>query len=124
MMNKIAIYLLYVLILSFMGPGITGPAFGESPAKARQKISQTPAGSQKSAFSANPRSEIVLHSPKNDLISVNFTDMTDEELQEALLEANTRLLRNYFQNRMKAAIQDAARLYRGRDVTFRGFRQT
>ncbi len=75
MRNKIPIYFLYVLILSLMGSGITGPAFGESPAKARQEASQTPAGSQKSAFSPGPRSEVVVHHPKNGLISVNFFDM-------------------------------------------------
>jgi type IV pilus secretin PilQ/predicted competence protein len=74
-MNKIAIYFLSTLILQFMGSGITGPAFGESPAKARQETPQTPAGSQKSAFGSNPRNEVVLHPHKNDLISVNFLDM-------------------------------------------------
>ena len=74
-MNKIAIYLLSILILPFMGSGITGPAFGESPTKARQETPQTPAGSQKSAFSTNPRSEVVLHRQNNDRISVNFFDM-------------------------------------------------
>ncbi len=58
-----------------MGSGLTGPAFGESPAKARQETPPTPAGSQKSAVSPNPRREVVLHHQKNDLISVNFIDM-------------------------------------------------
>jgi type IV pilus assembly protein PilQ len=75
MMNKIVIYFLSTLILQLMGSGLTGPAFGESPAKARPEAPQTPAGSQKSSFSSNPPSEVVLHHPKNDLISVNFFDM-------------------------------------------------
>ncbi|CAB1066042.1 hypothetical protein D1BOALGB6SA_10841 [Olavius sp. associated proteobacterium Delta 1] len=75
MMNKITVYCLCILAIPFMGSGITAPAFGESPAKTRQKASQTTAGSQKTAFSANPRSEVIFHHQKNDLISVNFFDM-------------------------------------------------
>ena len=74
-MNKIAIYFIAILILPFMGTSLTGPALGESPAKARPKIPPTPTGSQKSTVSPNPRSEVVLHHQKNDLISVNFIDM-------------------------------------------------
>jgi len=75
-MNKIAIYLLGILILSVMGSGLTGPAYGESPAQARPKMPPTEsAGSQKSAGSPNPRREVVLHHQNNDLISVNFIDM-------------------------------------------------
>ncbi len=74
-MNKIAIYFIAILILPFMGSGLTGPALGASPAKARPEIPQKPAGSRKSAVSPKPRSEVVLHHPKNDLISVNFIDM-------------------------------------------------
>ncbi len=60
----------------------------------------------------------------SDLVSVNFTDMSDEEFHQALFEANSRLIRNYFQNRAKAVIQQAADLYLGCNVEFRGFRQT
>lgn len=74
-MNKIAIYLLCILILPYMESGITGPAFGKSPTKARQATSPAPAGSQKSTFSRIPRNEVVFHRQKNDLISVNFFDM-------------------------------------------------
>jgi len=60
----------------------------------------------------------------SDLVSVNFTDMSDEEFHEALLEANTRLIQNYFQNKMKLVLQQASDLYLNRNVNFRGFRQT
>jgi len=58
-----------------MASGITGPAFGESPAQARQKTPPPPAGAQKSTAAAAPAGKLVLDSPGNDLISVNFLDM-------------------------------------------------
>jgi type IV pilus secretin PilQ/predicted competence protein len=74
-MNKIAIYFLGFLVLPLMGSGLTGPAFGENPAKARQKRPPTPAGSQQSAVSPKPYREAVRYHQNNDLISVNFIDM-------------------------------------------------
>jgi anaerobic magnesium-protoporphyrin IX monomethyl ester cyclase len=58
----------------------------------------------------------------SDLVSVNFTDMNDEEFHRALFEANSRLIQNYFQNRSRAVIQQAADLYFGHNAEFRGFR--
>jgi len=58
----------------------------------------------------------------SDLLAVNFTDMTDDEFHRALLEANTRLLRNYFEKRMCATIEQAQNLYIKKDGGFRGFR--
>ncbi len=60
----------------------------------------------------------------SDLLAVNFTDLTDDEFHEALLEVNTKLIEKYFRNRCKAVLEDARRLYLEKDVTFRGFRQT
>ncbi len=60
----------------------------------------------------------------SDLLSVNFTDLSDDEFHEALLEANTRLVRDYYQKQMESVIQEAVDLYRHQDVGFRGFRQT
>jgi radical SAM superfamily enzyme YgiQ (UPF0313 family) len=60
----------------------------------------------------------------SDLVSVNFTDMSDEEFHQALLEANSRLIRNYFRKKMEAVLQQASNLYLERNVSFRGFRQT
>jgi radical SAM superfamily enzyme YgiQ (UPF0313 family) len=60
----------------------------------------------------------------SDLVSVNFTDMTDEEFHQALFEANSRLIQNYFQNRAKVVVQQAADLYLGHNAEFRGFRQS
>ncbi len=60
----------------------------------------------------------------SDLLSVNFTDMTDEEFNRALFEANSKLLENYFRKRAESFIEQARNLYMEGDSDFRGFRQT
>jgi anaerobic magnesium-protoporphyrin IX monomethyl ester cyclase len=60
----------------------------------------------------------------SDLLSVNFTDMSDEEFHHALLDANSRLIRAYFEKQMQSYLQQASQLYLQRNVGFRGFRQT
>lgn len=59
----------------------------------------------------------------SDLLSVNFTELDDEEFHVALLEANTRLLQNYYQKQLESVLQQAKDLYLNRNVSFRGFRQ-
>lgn len=60
----------------------------------------------------------------SDLLTVNFTNMSDQEFHKCLLDANTILLTNYFQKKLRFAIQQAKELYVGNDIDFRGFRQT
>lgn len=60
----------------------------------------------------------------SDLLAVNFTDMNDDKFHKCLLEANTKLLTNYFQRRLCATLEQAKKLYLDKDTTFRGFRQT
>lgn len=60
----------------------------------------------------------------SDLLAVNFTDMSDDEFHEALLDANTRLIENYFRKKSALAVEEAERLYLGNNVNFRGFRQS
>ena len=60
----------------------------------------------------------------SDLLSVNFTHLTDDEFHDALYEANTKLINSYFDHARTKAIEAANRLYKERDITFRGFRQT
>lgn len=60
----------------------------------------------------------------SDLLSVNFTDMSDGKFYMALFEANGRLLQNYFKNKLAAAISGARNLYLEKNVAFRGFRQS
>jgi len=60
----------------------------------------------------------------SNMMAINFTDMTDDEFHKALCEANTTLLKAYFEYVRTKAIEAARRLYMEKDVTFRGFRQT
>jgi len=60
----------------------------------------------------------------SDLVSVNFTDMTDDEFHEALFEANKTLIENYFTYAKARTLNQAEKLYLSKDASFRGFRQT
>lgn len=60
----------------------------------------------------------------SDLLSINFTDMTDDEFHGELLAANTRLITNYFEKKLRAQIAQAEKLYLKKDASFRGFRHS
>lgn len=60
----------------------------------------------------------------SDLLSINFTDLSDDEFHEALLDANSRLIENYYDHLKAKALETATQLYRQRDASFRGFRQS
>lgn len=60
----------------------------------------------------------------SDLLTVNFTDMSDDEFHTSLLEANTELLTNYFKKKLSNQIKQAKRLYLEKNPSFRGFRQS
>ncbi|MBN1788107.1 MAG: cobalamin-dependent protein [Sedimentisphaerales bacterium] len=60
----------------------------------------------------------------SDLMSVNFTDMSEDEFYSCLLDANTSLIENYFTNQKKSFIEQAKELYLERNAAFRGFRQS
>lgn len=60
----------------------------------------------------------------SDLLSVNFTDLSDDEFHKLLFEANKILLENYYKHQLVHQINTAKKLYLEKDVTFRGFRQT
>jgi anaerobic magnesium-protoporphyrin IX monomethyl ester cyclase len=59
----------------------------------------------------------------SDLLSVNFTSLTDEEFHEALYDANIRLLRNYFKARLADYVRQSDELYFKLNSSFRGYRQ-
>jgi len=59
----------------------------------------------------------------SDLLSVNFTEMTDEEYYDCLFEANERLLNNYTKKKAQLIYEDLYKLYREKNTDFRGFRQ-
>jgi radical SAM superfamily enzyme YgiQ (UPF0313 family) len=60
----------------------------------------------------------------SDLLSVNYTELTDEEFHEALYEANRILIENYYQKKRVSSLQQIHHLYHERDAKFRGFRHT
>ncbi|MHC4630713.1 MAG: B12-binding domain-containing radical SAM protein [Planctomycetota bacterium] len=60
----------------------------------------------------------------SDLLAVNFTDMSDEEFHRCLLDANTRLLKNYYQKKLRSVLEQTRKLYLEKDAGFRGFRHT
>jgi len=60
----------------------------------------------------------------SDLLSVNFTDLSNEEIHKLLYQANTKLLEKYFSVQLKISRENARKLYLEKDASFRGFRQT
>ncbi|MBF0504254.1 MAG: radical SAM protein [Candidatus Omnitrophica bacterium] len=58
----------------------------------------------------------------SDLLAINFTDMSDDEFHRSLLEANTRLISNYYQKRLSSTIRQMEELYLQKNANFRGFR--
>ena len=59
----------------------------------------------------------------SDLLAINFTDMTDGEFHQSLLEANRALIENYFKKKLISYNLQMESLYIGLDSEFRGFRQ-
>jgi len=60
----------------------------------------------------------------SDLLSINFTELSDEEFHRVLYEANQRLLENHYTAQMKKNDEVLYKLYIEKDSSFRGFRQT
>lgn len=60
----------------------------------------------------------------SDLVSVNFTDLTDVEFHRQLLQANNTLLTSYFKKKLTLQLRQAEKLYIDKDANFRGFRHT
>jgi radical SAM superfamily enzyme YgiQ (UPF0313 family) len=60
----------------------------------------------------------------SDLLSVNFTELSDDEFYEAIFEANQTLLDNYCSHMQQSYHKQLVRLYQEKDASFRGFRHT
>jgi len=60
----------------------------------------------------------------SDLVAVNFTDLTDDQIHKLLYEANTTLIKNYYLAKLQTTLEHAEQLYLKKDASFRGFRQT
>jgi len=59
----------------------------------------------------------------SDLLTVNFTEMSDDEFYKALHNANKQLLDNYHQNVIKTYYETLDNLYINKNAAFRGFRR-
>lgn len=60
----------------------------------------------------------------SDLLAVNFTTYSDEEVYKKLYEANMRLIDRYLEVQSQKYKQICEALYKNKDASFRGFRQT
>ena len=60
----------------------------------------------------------------SDLLSVNFTQHTDEEIYDALYNANMKLIKKYQELQAERTAEICADLYLNKNAAFRGFRQT
>jgi len=60
----------------------------------------------------------------SDLISVNFTEHSEEECYHLLFGANNMLIENYISHQRESYLEQLRKLYIDRDTSFRGFRQT
>lgn len=60
----------------------------------------------------------------SDLLSINFTQYTDEEVYEALYQANMRLIHRYQELQMENSTRICDDLYHNKNAAFRGFRQS
>ncbi|TAN45978.1 MAG: B12-binding domain-containing radical SAM protein [Nitrospirae bacterium] len=60
----------------------------------------------------------------SDLLTVNFTDLTDYEFHDELFKANKILIEHYGKSQVEKNIENARKLYYEKDTTFRGFRQS
>ncbi len=60
----------------------------------------------------------------SDLLAVNFTDMSDDEFHKSLMDANIKLLENYYKNKLNSMVKQTQDLYLNKDISFRGYRHT
>jgi radical SAM superfamily enzyme YgiQ (UPF0313 family) len=60
----------------------------------------------------------------SDLLTCNFTSMSNEEMYKELYEANLKLLTNYNKYKVSNTKKQLKELYFNKEVSFRGFRQT
>jgi len=60
----------------------------------------------------------------SDLLAVNFTDLTDDDFHRSLFEANSILVKDYYQKALSFNLKQIKKLYFDKDPNFRGFRQT
>ena len=59
-----------------------------------------------------------------ELLTVNFSDMPDDEFHKLLYNANKEIIEDYFDHNKKATIDDFKKVYFEKDFSFRGARHT
>lgn len=59
----------------------------------------------------------------SDLIACNFTDLSDQEMYEALTDANCQLIGSHFNSKKESYIKTTEQLYSGELSEFRGYRR-
>jgi len=60
----------------------------------------------------------------SDLLSVNFTNMTDNQFYHELYKVNLELIKDYYQHQIESTDKVMQKIYFERDPSFRGFRHT
>lgn len=58
----------------------------------------------------------------SDLLAINFTKLSDDDFHMALMEANSTLVKNYYEKMTINILEQTKNLYVKKDATFRGFR--
>ncbi|QJB56568.1 radical SAM protein [Pseudodesulfovibrio sp. zrk46] len=58
----------------------------------------------------------------SDLLAVNFTTESEEDIYRGLLEANEQLIKSYYDKQVENALSSMRSLYLDKNVAFRGFR--
>ena len=59
----------------------------------------------------------------SDMLTVNYTELNDDEFHRCLFDANKELLTNYYNRQLSTSVEHARKLYIDKDSSFRGFRQ-
>jgi hypothetical protein len=59
----------------------------------------------------------------SDLLTTNFTELSDDEFHQCLFDANKKLLTNYYSKQLSSMVEQTRKLYLEKDSSFRGFRQ-
>jgi len=60
----------------------------------------------------------------SELLAVNFTSLTDDEVHQLLFEANSILIKDHLKNLQQNYDTILRKIYFEKDITYRGFRQT
>jgi len=57
------------------------------------------------------------------MLTVNYTELNDDEFHRCLFDANKELLTNYYNRQLSTSVEHARKLHIDKDSSFRGFRQ-